>query len=157
MGNLIPSCSATICDPLQDSDIFRLTPTPSPEACCSHCMLPARLVSSARCFLGWCRANVWGPLWCFLGSKWGDDAWCRSRPTGSCVVAAIDNYTQATESCGGIGMAQPHSQEESTLTLAWTGFCCFSGHITLRMILIYYVQVQFRRLPKTKERVLLIT
>ena len=54
-------------------------------------------------------------------------------------------------------MAQPLSQEESALTLALTGFYCFSGHITLRMILIYYAQVRFRRLQKTKERVLLIT
>ena len=30
-------------------------------------------------------------------------------------------------------------------------------HITLRMILIYYAQVPFRQLQKTKERVLLIT
>ena len=39
-----------------------------------------------------------------------------------------------------------HSQGESALTLALTGFYCFSGHITLRMVLIY-----------TKERMLLIT
>ena len=32
-----------------------------------------------------------------------------------------------------------------------------SGHITLRMILIYYAQVRFRQLQKTKERMLLIT
>ena len=37
--------------------------------------------------------------------------------------------------------AQPLSQEESASTLALTGFYCFSGHITLRMILIYYAQV----------------
>ena len=53
-------------------------------------------------------------------------------------------------------MAQPLSQEESALTLALTGFYCFSGHITLRMILIYYAQV-LRWLQKTKERMLLIT
>ena len=38
-----------------------------------------------------------------------------------------------------------------------TDFYCFSGHIILRMTLIYYAQVRFRRLQKTKERVLLIT
>ena len=54
-------------------------------------------------------------------------------------------------------MAQPFSQGESTPTLALTGFDCFSGHITLRMVLIYCAQVLFRRLEKTKERVLLIT
>ena len=40
---------------------------------------------------------------------------------------------------------------------ALTGFYCFSGHITLRMVLIYYAQVRFRWLQKTKERELLIT
>ena len=49
-------------------------------------------------------------------------------------------------------MAQTLSQGESTLTLALTGFYCFSGHITLRMVLIYYEQVRFRWLQKTKER-----
>ena len=59
-----------------------------------------------------------------------------------CVVAAMDKFTQTTESCGGKGMVQPLSQEESPLTLTLTGFYCFSGHITLRMILIYYAQVR---------------
>ena len=70
-----------------------------------------------------------------------------------------DKFSWTTESCGGKGMAQPLSQEESTLTLALTGYYCFSGHITLRMILIYCAQVRFslRQLQKTKERVLLIT
>ena len=45
----------------------------------------------------------------------------------------------------------------STWTFALTGFYCFSGHIALRMILIYYAQVCFRQLQKTKERMLLIT
>ena len=74
-----------------------------------------------------------------------------------CVADAIDKFTQTTESCGGKGKAQPLSQEESASTLALAGFYCFSGHITLRMILIYYVQVRFGQLQKTKERVLLIT
>ena len=29
-------------------------------------------------------------------------------------------------------MAQPLSEEESAPTLAWTGFYCFSGHITVQ-------------------------
>ena len=74
-----------------------------------------------------------------------------------CVVAAMDKFTQTTESCGEKGMARPLSQEESTQTLALTGFYCFSGPLTLRMILIYCAQVHFRWLQKTKERVLLIT
>ena len=74
-----------------------------------------------------------------------------------CVVAAMDKVTRTTESCGGKGTVWPFSQEESTLTLALTGFYCFSGHITLRRVLIYYAQVRLRRLQKIKERVLLIT
>ena len=74
-----------------------------------------------------------------------------------CVVAAMDRFIRITESCGRKWTAWPLSQGESILTLALTGFYCFSGHITLRMVLIYYAQVPFRRLQKTKERVLLIT
>ena len=51
-----------------------------------------------------------------------------------------DKFTQTAESGGGKGTAQPLSQGESTLTLDLTGFYCFSGHITLRMVLIYYAQ-----------------
>ena len=61
------------------------------------------------------------------------------------------------KSCGEKGTAQPLSQAESTSTLALTGFYCFSGDITLRMVLIYYAQVSFRWLQKTKEKMLLIT
>ena len=49
-------------------------------------------------------------------------------------------------------MAWPLSQEDSALTLALTGFYCFSGHITLRMVLIYYPQVSFRWLPFTDNK-----
>ena len=45
-----------------------------------------------------------------------------------------------------------HSQEKSMLTLALTGFYCFSGHITFRMVLIYYAQVQFGWLPFTENK-----
>ena len=37
-------------------------------------------------------------------------------------------------------------------TFALTVFYCFSGHITLRMVLIYYVQVRFRWLPFTENK-----
>ena len=50
----------------------------------------------------------------------------------------MDKFTQTTESCGGKGMAQPLSHQESMLTPALTGLYCFSGDITLRMVLIYY-------------------
>ena len=49
-------------------------------------------------------------------------------------------------------MARPLSQEESALTLALTGFYCFSGHITLRMVFIYYAQVCFGWLPFTENK-----
>ena len=51
-------------------------------------------------------------------------------------------------------MAWPLSQEESAPTLALTGFYCFSGHITSRVVLIYYAQVHFRAFTENKgERV----
>ena len=63
-----------------------------------------------------------------------------------------DKFTQTTELHGGKGTAQPLSQEESAPTLALTGFYCFSGHITLRIVLIYYAQVPFRWLPFTENK-----
>ena len=63
-----------------------------------------------------------------------------------------DKFTQTTELHGRKGTAQQLSQEESTLTLALTGFYCFSGHITLRMVLIYYAQIPFRWLPFTENK-----
>ena len=78
--------------------------------------------------------------------------WHGSWPAGSWVVAAIDKYTGTTESCGGKGTAWPLSKWERARAresppLAWTGFYCFSEHITRRMVLIYYAQVQHRWLP----------
>ena len=49
-------------------------------------------------------------------------------------------------------MAQPLSQEKSTWTLALTDFYCFSGYITLRIVLICYAQVCFRWLPFTENK-----
>ena len=43
-------------------------------------------------------------------------------------------------------------KERSGLSLAWTGFYCFSGHITLRIVLIYHAQVRFRWLPFTENK-----
>ena len=51
-----------------------------------------------------------------------------------------------------LGAPRPCSQGESTLTLALTGFYFFSGHIILRMVLIYYAQVHFRLLPFTENK-----
>ena len=49
-------------------------------------------------------------------------------------------------------MAQLLSQGKSAPTLALTGFYCLSGHITLRMVLVYYAQVCFRWLPFTENK-----
>ena len=43
-------------------------------------------------------------------------------------------------------------KDKSATTLSLTGFYCFSGHITLRMVLIYYAQVCFRWLPVTENK-----
>ena len=78
---------------------------------------------------------------------------CGHQPAVSMVLwLRRDKFTQTTKSCGGKGTAQPLFQEESTPTLALTDFYCFSGHITLRMILIYCAQVYFRWLPFTENK-----
>ena len=58
-----------------------------------------------------------------------------------------NKFTGTTESCGGKGKVGPLSPGKSALTLALTGFYCFPGYITLRMVLIYYAQVHFGWLP----------
>ena len=47
------------------------------------------------------------------------------------------------KSCGGKGMARPLPQEESALTLALTGFYCFSRPLTSKKVLLYYTKVCF--------------
>ena len=53
------------------------------------------------------------------------------------------------KSCGGKGAAWPLSKLERgpPENPAWTGFYCFSGHMTSRMVLVYYAQVHHRWLP----------
>ena len=63
-----------------------------------------------------------------------------------------DKVTWTTESSGGKGTARPLSQGEKAPTLALTGFYCFSGHLTLRMALIYYARIRFRWLPFTDNK-----
>ena len=41
---------------------------------------------------------------------------------------------------------------ERALTPAWTGFHCFPGYITSKMVLIYYAQVLCRCLPFTDNK-----
>ena len=69
-----------------------------------------------------------------------------------CIVAAIDKFARTTEILWRKGAARPLSQGESSLTLASTGLYCFSGHITWRMILIYYAQARFGWLPFTENK-----
>ena len=70
-----------------------------------------------------------------------------------------DKFTQTTEILWRKRDSMSTLSRGEHLTLALTGFYCFSGHITVRMALIYYAQVCFRwlLLQKTKERMLLIT
>ena len=49
------------------------------------------------------------------------------------------------------GRKARESPWEREPTPAWTGFYCFSGYITLRMVLIYYAQVHCRWLPFTDK------
>ena len=51
-----------------------------------------------------------------------------------------------------LGAPWPLSQEKTTPTLALTGFYFFSGHITLRVVLIYCAQVQLRWLHFTENK-----
>ena len=75
---------------------------------------------------------------------------------GSAVVAAIYTYTWTTEipwrkrdstatpSRGELlWVPRPLPQEESTPTLALTGFHCFSRPLTSKMVLLYYAKVCF--------------
>ena len=76
-----------------------------------------------------------------------------SRPQSPCVVAATNKFTWATEALWRErdGMATLYMRERA-LTPAWTGFYCFSGHITSRMVLIYYAQILCRGLPFTDNK-----
>ena len=72
------------------------------------------------------------------------------------------NTHRPQKSCGEKGTAWPLSKwervggleraQERETTPAWTGFYCFSGHITSRMVLIYYAQVHCRWLPFTDNK-----
>ena len=61
------------------------------------------------------------------------------------VVDTTNKFTQTGEVCGEKGR-HGHSLNGRVpiLTLAWTGFYCFSGSITSRKVLIHYAQVCFR-------------
>ena len=107
--------------------------------------------------LGWCmhsnQVGVFPQEWLVALGPCLGTSWCGQRPAVSAALwLRQDKFTWTTESCGGQGIARALSQEESAQTLASTGFYCFSGHITLRMVLIYYAQVHFRWLLFTKNK-----
>ena len=68
------------------------------------------------------------------------------------------NSHRLRKSCGEKGTARPLSEWErargpdSARTPARTGFYCFSGYITSRMVLIYYAQVHCRWLLFTDNK-----
>ena len=71
------------------------------------------------------------------------------------------NSHRLQKSCGEKGTAWPFSKwgkargperAQESPTPACTDFYCFSGHITSRMVLIYYAQVHCRWLPFTENK-----
>ena len=123
------------------------------------------------------KCNIWCGSWPIMsGSQLNEwikklwyvytmEYWCRSQPMAGPVCCGSNGQIQTDyqvlwrkRDSRGLNCTVTLSRgQRPTLTL--TGFYCFSGHITLRMVLIYYAQVHFRWLPlqKTKERMLLIT
>ena len=75
-----------------------------------------------------------------------------SHPRGPCVVSAMNKFTWTIEVLWRKGTAWPLSKWERAPTPAWKGFYCFSGYITSRMALTYYVQVHCRWLPFTDNK-----
>ena len=83
-----------------------------------------------------------------------------SSPGDMCVVAATKKFTGTAEVLWRKRDGRATlSERDKAQTSAWTGFCCFSGHITWRMVLIHYAQVALGGylLQTTKERKLLTT
>ena len=92
----------------------------------------------------------WGKSRFTVVSPWN---WCGHCDAVSTVVwPRQDKFTRTTEFYGRKGMERPLSQGVNTPTPALTGFYCFSGHIILRMVLIYYAQVHSRWLPFTENK-----
>ena len=80
--------------------------------------------------------------------------WCRSWPMEfvccGCNKQIHRDYRSPVEKEGRHGCSL--SERGWALTPAWTGFYCFSGHITLRMVLIYCAQICCRWLPFTDSK-----
>ena len=75
-----------------------------------------------------------------------------SGQQGPCVMAETNKFTRTTKILWRKGTAQLLSKWERAPAPAWTGFYCFSGYITLRMVLIYCAQVHYRWLPFTDNK-----
>ena len=84
------------------------------------------------------------------------NVWCSFLDRGICVLwLQWTNPQELQKSCGEKGKAWPLSKWERGQegpTPAWTGFYCFSGYITLKMVLIYYAHVCCRWLPFTDNK-----
>ena len=89
--------------------------------------------------------------------------WCGPCPTGSvccgCNGQIHTDYRNSVEKKGWHGHSlseregkRARENPRESPTPAWTGFYCFSGHITLKMVLIYYAQVHCRWLPFTDSK-----
>ena len=85
-----------------------------------------------------------------LISKYGGCRW--SQPAES-VVVAVCKYTQTTEILwrkrGCVAALQVKERAPDPLL---DSFYCFCGHITWRMVLIYYAQVHHRWLPFKEDK-----
>ena len=107
-------------------------------------MLPLQLLS--RCWTThFLPTGPWYLLSCCpdLDSGQGVSMWCGGNE---------QTHMDYRSPVGGKGTAWLLSKWERAPTPAWTGFYCFSGYITLRMVLIYYAQVCFRWLPFTDNK-----
>ena len=79
--------------------------------------------------------------------------WCGLWPTGSlCCGCDGQIHTDCRSPVEKKGLHSYSLVRERALTPAWIGFYCFSGHITLRMVLMYYAQFRCRWLPFTDNK-----
>ena len=89
--------------------------------------------------------------------------WCRSRPVGSVCCGSSGQIHMdyrnpvAKKRWHGHSLSEREGERagerpRESLPPAWTGFYCFSGHITSRMVLIYCAQVHCRWLPFTDNK-----
>ena len=108
-----------------------------------------------------CRPLDYWVQCCKSACSSGSGHWSSSAPLSDADLGQQDlllwlPYTHThglQKSCGEKGAAWPLSKlKRGPLAPAWTGLYCFSGHITLRAILIYYAQVHHRWLPFKEDK-----